>query len=629
MSTLLAPSPRLGDLLLKSGIISLGRLQRCLELQEHKGGRLGDILIGENMIGYYDLYRAIAAQLNLPFVDLLKTPPTPHLLHEADISDYLRLQLVPWRSEKDVITIAICDPSNEVMEWIRTHFGNKAQLIITSPLDIRRTIECIFGNSLETSSCMKLWENAPHASARRTLSNPQVHWIGSLLLVTLLGLIHAPAWCILVAIMICQMAYFITMVFKCLVFTASSSPPMSDFWTKALEKLDTQTLPIYTVLIPMYKEAASLPSLIEVLQKLDYPPHKLDIKLVLESDDLETINAAYALKPSYQFEIIRVPRGVIRTKPKACNYALRFTRGEFITVFDADDHPDPLQLKKAVYMFRHSPPDVVCLQARLNYYNAGENVLTGLFSLEYTILFNFMLPGLERLGMPIPLGGTSNHIARERLLEEGEWDPFNVTEDADLGARFAARGLKTRMLDSITHEEAPSTVNAWIKQRSRWIKGYMQTWLVHMRSPRTLLRTLGWRGFLGFQCFVGLSTFTFLTAPFMWALSLLWVGNVFLLHEIAIPSWLVWLTIINIVFNVVGVWCFTANCLPLYRRRSYVLFLATFLYPLYMLLHSIASYKALWQLIFRPHFWEKTTHGLTKPFASRHLNLILGSQHTP
>src|SRR5262249_18996924 len=155
----------------------------------------------------------------------------------------------------------------------------------------------------------------------------------------------------------------------------------------------------------------------------------------------------------------------------------------------------------------------VCLQARLNYYNAGTNLLTRFFALEYSILFQVMLYGLEKLGIPIPLGGTSNHIALDRLRSLGEWDPFNVTEDADLGTRLASRGLRTAMIDSYTMEEAPIKIRAWINQRSRWIKGYMQTWLVHMRKPKKLYQTLGWRSFIGFQCFIGLSTFTFLSAP--------------------------------------------------------------------------------------------------------------------
>ena len=614
-----AVQPRLGERLVNAGLLPPGRLERGLELQKRHGGRLGEILVSEGMIGYFDLYRTIAQCQSIPFVDLLKQPPSPDLPRASDTQDYIRLRLIPWRNNNGVISIAVCDASEEVEWWIKRHYGSKTSMVMTSPIDIRRTVETMFGPSLENASCLSLWNSIPHASARETFTKGQKRIFIGLGVVALAATIRQPVLMALAIILFCQLAYSLTLLFKCWVFSASALAKPAPDWDEKLATLDPLQLPIYTVLIPMFRESDSLPGMLEVLQAIDYPAHKLDIKLVMESDDDETMDAALALNPCYHFEITRVPPGAIRTKPKACNYALRFARGEFVTVFDADDHPDPLQLKKAVYMFRSSPADVVCLQARLNYYNADTNLLTSFFSLEYTILFHFMLRGLEHLGIPIPLGGTSNHIACARLKEEGEWDPFNVTEDADLGTRFAARGYRTVMLDSTTMEEATSSTGPWIRQRSRWIKGYMQTWLVHMRHPLTLKKTLGWKGFIGFQFFVGLSTFTFLSAPLVWILSLLWIGAMLQLHNIHFPDWLACLTVTNMAFNLLSQWCFTANCLPLYQGKKKRIYTAAFLYPLYMVLHSIASYKALWQLIVKPHFWEKTTHGLAQPFALRNL----------
>ena len=411
----------------------------------------------------------------------------------------------------------------------------------------------------------------------------------------------------------CQIVFSITMLFKYWVFTSAAPPLSAPHWKKRLASLDERRLPVYTVLVPMVKEAATLPKLLQALQRLDYPASRLDIKLVLEADDVETLEALKALKPSHRFEIIRVPPANLRTKPRACNYALRFARGEYITVFDADDRPDRLQLKKAVYTFRNLPPDVVCLQARLNYYNVGDNWLTRLFSLEYTMLFYFMLYGLQRLGIPIPLGGTSNHISIARLKALGEWDPYNVTEDADLGTRLAARGLRTAMFDSYTMEEAPNRLLPWIRQRSRWIKGYMQTWLVHMRHPLELYRTLGWKSFIGFQCFVGLSSFTFLIAPVLWTLALAWfIMPQAYRHYMVMPAWLAGLTLANFALNALIHWYLALGAARLYRKHRASMFAAALLYPFYLLLHSLASYKALWQLMVKPHFWEKTQHGLAK-----------------
>jgi len=608
---------RLGEILLRRNLISESALAEAMLLRQQTGSRLGDVLIGQGLISYYDLYHAVAEYHGLPFADLLKEPPDVELMHAADAPVYLRFGIVPWRVTQEHIFFATCNVTPDIQGWITARYGDQAKLVITSPFDIRRAIETQFGASLEEASRLSLWEKLPLASARITLLPRQQK-----ILYVLLGLvcgvaITAPLEAALAFILLCHLLYAVTMLFKVAVFFSGARATSVIDWPEKLAPLTARTLPVYTVIIPMYKEAATLPRMLESMKNLDYPPSKLDIKLLLEMDDGETLAAAQALRPHYQFEILRVPPGNPRTKPKACNYALHFARGEFLTIFDAEDRPEPLQLKKAVYMFRHLPEDVACLQAPLNYYNANDNLLTRFFSLEYTILFRTMLRGLERIGIPIPLGGTSNHIALSRLRELGAWDPFNVTEDADLGTRLAARGLRTAMLDSYTMEEATNRWHPWIKQRSRWIKGYMQTWLVHMRHPGALYKALGAKSFFGFQCFIGMSSFTFLTAPLVWALSLLWVFG--LVQQVPLPSWLAWLMIANLFLNLITQWAFALHAARLYRDCAYqrAVTLAAILYPLYLIGHSLASYKAFWQLIFRPHFWEKTTHGV-----SRHIDPV-------
>jgi cellulose synthase/poly-beta-1,6-N-acetylglucosamine synthase-like glycosyltransferase len=364
----------------------------------------------------------------------------------------------------------------------------------------------------------------------------------------------------------------------------------------------------------MYKEKESIPKIISYLQDIDYPSEKLDIKLVLEDSDAETYEAAIACAPSYNFEIIRVPDSKLRTKPKALNYAIKFARGEYITVFDADDIPEKTQLKKAIITFRARPKNVACLQARLNYYNANYTWLTRFFSLEYSLLFDFVLRGLQIMDMPLPLGGTSNHISCANLRELGDWDPFNVTEDADLGVRISALGLKTEMLDSYTMEEATATMPTWIRQRSRWIKGYMQTWLVHMRSPIKLHKTIGARGFWGFQFFIGFASFCFITAPIIWVVAFLgWIFP----EQNFLPEWIIWFSLINLAINFLSHWFMMFFCLRAREEIDYKIIVLAILYPFYLIMHSIASYKALWQLIVKPHFWEKTMHGVAKQKKTR------------
>ena len=399
------------------------------------------------------------------------------------------------------------------------------------------------------------------------------------------------------------------MLVKTLIFSNSIHKEAIVDWEKELKKIDEKELPIYTILVPMFRETESVRKLLKHLNDFDYPAEKLDIKLILEEDDEETFAAAMTQKPSHNFEIIRIPKGQLRTKPKALNYAMCFARGEYVTVFDADDEPEKTQLKKVIITFRIRPKNVACLQARLGYYNADDTWLTRFFSLEYKLLFDFLLHGLQSLNMPLPLGGTSNHISIAHLRELGEWDPFNVTEDADLGIRLAALGLHTEMLDSYTMEEATEAMPAWLRQRSRWIKGYMQTWLVHIRSPIKLYKTIGARGFWGFQFFIGFASLSFLTAPIIWLLALFWW---IFPEKFLFPEWLIFLSIANLLINFLSHWFMMFFCLRVQKKINYKMLLAAIFYPLYLLLHSVASYIALRQLIEKPHFWEKTMHGASK-----------------
>jgi len=396
-----------------------------------------------------------------------------------------------------------------------------------------------------------------------------------------------------------NITYAIFLLFKTLIFTFGEI----NSFTQDTVSLTDASLPIYTILVPLYKEHRSLPKLTENLRRLDYPKSKLDIKLIIEEDDDLTLETAKNLNLENCFEIIKVPPSHPRTKPKACNYALKFARGEFVTIYDAEDNPESSQLRKAVYQFRNT--DTACLQARLNYYNSNKNLLTKLFSIEYSAWFEYMLQGLEKMDFPIPLGGTSNHIRLDKLLEVGAWDPYNVTEDADLGMRLERAGYNIAMLNSETTEEAPHKLTAWIKQRTRWIKGYMQTYLVHMRHPFKLFKELGLKKFIGFQCFIGLPAVSFLTAPFFILLCCLNISGVI---NMQFPNWLFNLCVVNFFSGLFIHWSFALSVYinnPSERRSI----LGTSVFPFYWVLHSISAFRAVYQLIKKPHFWDKTEHG--------------------
>jgi len=597
----------LGQILLSRRLLIEEQLARALAICRNTRTRLGDVLIGEGMLGYKPLYEALAAQLGLEFVDLLQSPPSTSLLDATQIDDYLRVWALPCLTRDGRMVIATSEYSDATIEWAKKNYGENIEFALTSPIDIHKTVQASFTQALTRQSTMGLFDATPESSAlsRQTIKKWLV--ICAMLILATGFFMLAPASTFIGIMAVCQILYAATMIFKTIIYTVGIPQPKP----QNFPPLSDEELPVYTVLIPMYKETESMPHLLSAMHRMDYPPSKLDIKLVLEEDDDDTLDAAYALHPRYQFDIIRVPASLPRTKPKACNYALRFARGEYVTVYDADDRPDPKQLKKAAAAFKNLPPDVVCLQARLNYYNLGDNLLTRLFSLEYSMLFYVLLHGISRLGMPVLLGGTSNHISLARLKELGEWDPFNVTEDADLGTRLAARGFKTMMLDSTTMEEAPNSIGAWFRQRSRWIKGYIQTWLVHMRHPLRLLGSLKIHGFLGFQFFVALSSFSYLTAPLTWLFALLWLTG----HAQALPGWLYALSIANLGFYL---WLHMLTALHLacrYRQGRPKMLLAAIFYPFYLVLHSIASYLALWQLFTNPYGWNKTSHGKSKTFS--------------
>jgi cellulose synthase/poly-beta-1,6-N-acetylglucosamine synthase-like glycosyltransferase len=360
----------------------------------------------------------------------------------------------------------------------------------------------------------------------------------------------------------------------------------------------------------VYKEDKLIKKLIWNLQSLDYPREKLDIKLVIEEDDDKTLNAVRNLDFPAIFEVIVVPFHMPKTKPKACNYALHFARGKYLTIYDAEDIPDTDQLKKVVALFNKLPENFICIQSALNYFNRNENFLTRMFTLEYSYWFDYMLPGLDTLDIPIPLGGTSNHFKLENLVELGAWDPFNVTEDADLGVRAYAKGYKIAIVNSTTYEEANNEPVNWIRQRSRWIKGYMQTYLVHMRNPVALWRKLGWRGFLGFNFFIGATPLTFFVYPLLLAIFIAYL--VFDLSTIRtiFPDWVLFMSIFNLmVGNILMIY---VNMMAVFKRRFYELIIFSIANPIYWLLHSIAAYMGLYQLIVKPFYWEKTNHGISK-----------------
>lgn len=369
-------------------------------------------------------------------------------------------------------------------------------------------------------------------------------------------------------------------------------------------------LPKFTILVALYREAGMVPRLIERLAALDYPADRLEILFAVEADDHATLSALEAASLPDHVAVVPVPASAPRTKPKALDFALPLARGEFVAVFDAEDAPAPDQLRLALASFEAGGPDLACVQASLNFYNAGENWLTRQFSLEYASFFELLLPALARHGLPIPLGGTSNYYRTSALKAAGGWDPFNVTEDADLGYRFAALGKRCTTFPSRTLEEATCRAHPWLHQRTRWLKGWLQTYFVRMRDPRGLMLALGPTAFFAWHAMM----LGFLLAAFAhpWVAALV-AWSVYSLAARESLSWAEGATLFHLAAFIAGYAATMLACAVGARRigrRAGLWDLATM--PVYWLLISFAAYRALWHFWRRPFEWEKTPHGLSR-----------------
>jgi glycosyltransferase XagB len=614
----LSPSDRaLGDLLVGRRVLTLPQLDEAVALAERWNVRLGDALLSRNWVNPRLFYETYARNFDLPFVDLIKEPPDVTLLSAADADLYALRLTMPWRRSDGRLFIATAEPGPETVLFARGRWGAEIEFVVVTKFDIVIAVQTAFAGALSRRAVFELAEFDPQMSARTVFTTGQMIAAYMFLSVVLVGLAFAPLQTLIALNVAVSIFYLGNFIFKGILVSVGGGRSAEIDETIAVEAraLREEDLPVYTVLVPVFREAAMLPQLAQALRNLDYPLGKLDIKIVLEAGDRETIEVARTLGLEGVFEIIVVPRSAPQTKPKACNFALRFARGKYLVIYDAEDRPEPDQLRKVVATFQRSPANTACLQCRLNYYNAGENWLTRMFTLDYTLWFDQVLPGLERLGMPIPLGGTSNHFRTDVLRELRAWDPFNVTEDADLGIRIGQKGYRVGVVDSTTFEEASCRTGQWIRQRSRWMKGYMQTLLVHTRRPLHLMRRAGILGFLGFVFFIGGTVLAGLLNPIFWVFYGIWVAASAANFDPIFPQFLLFLCLFNLL---AGNGAFTYLLMLGPIRRGWLELIPFSLTLLgYWVLISVAAYRGLWQLIRDPFFWEKTQHGLSRHSAAR------------
>ncbi|WP_184550536.1 glycosyltransferase family 2 protein [Mucilaginibacter sp. FT3.2] len=599
------------ELLVNDGFISPGDQVKIKNFSERSGMSYAKIALNFGYISRKNYERSLS-NAGYHFAQIREEAFDPEVLKQVELkfaNDHVAL---PLRIENNRVVTLMTDPSNQLfLDFIRFTYDMEPDIIIAYDLDITWLSHKLLGEKYVKASVYELMRRDPKSSASTTFTMPQLIFIFSLLGIIAVGMVLNFKNTSIIINVVISMFFLIAIIFKLFLALVGSRFELHQAVTKEeVRNVIDDELPPYTILLPVYKEDKLIKKLIWNLQSIDYPREMLDIKLLIEEDDDKTLKAVQNLDFPAVFEVIVVPFHMPKTKPKACNYGLHFSRGTFLTIYDAEDIPDTDQLKKVVALFTKLPAHYICIQSALNYFNRNENFLTRMFTLEYSYWFDYMLPGLDTLDIPIPLGGTSNHFKMDALVELGAWDPFNVTEDADLGVRAYAKGYKVAIINSTTYEEANNEPINWIRQRSRWIKGYMQTYLVHMRNPAELIRKIGFKGFLGFNFFIGATSATFLVYPLLLAIFISYLVFDFSTIRTLFPDWVLFMAIFNLmVGNILMIY---VNMMAVFKRRYFELILFAIANPVYWLMHSAAAYMGLYQLITNPFYWEKTNHGLSK-----------------
>jgi cellulose synthase/poly-beta-1,6-N-acetylglucosamine synthase-like glycosyltransferase len=599
----------LGTLLVEDGVITRPQLVSALALQMRLRAPLGEILVAEGWAESRDIRAALARQHGLRLVDLDREPPVPELCRLMPWRFWMRHKAVPWMRIGRVLLVATARPDriDRLRAALVRDLGAGAPellpvLAAEAQIDTaiarinRRAMAAAAGTRVAARFSCRTW------TAGRRLPVLAALAAASLAILVLSGLalpvLFGAAVLTLMMFGLLRLAGFIAHLLSHRHLTAPEPPP---------QPAPPGALPAVSVLVPLFREREIAGALIERLQRLTYPKALLEVILVLEEDDAITRHTLTVTRLPSWIRVIEVPaHGGLTTKPRAMNYALDFCKGDIVGVWDAEDAPAPDQIERVVAHFATAGSDVVCVQGILDFYNPRSNWRARCFTIEYSGWFRIVLPGIARLRLVVPLGGTTLFFRRAALEQLGGWEAHNVTEDADLGVRLARAGWRTELIDTVTHEEANHRAWPWVKQRSRWLKGFMVTYLVHMRRPLRLWRDLGTWRFLGFQAFFLGTLGQFLMAPVLWCFWPLAFGLLPPFETMPPDSVLRGAAILFLATELLGI-CVGLAAVSASRRRFLLPFVPTMI--LYFPLGVLAAYKALWELCFRPFFWDKTQHG--------------------
>ena len=572
-------------------------------------------LIAEGLIDPELYYSWLARELGLSYIDYID-PDEVIRLQSTDVLLYRDGPLQLSRAGRHITAII---PQARDLEDQRIRLAEmpslRDTLVVASPATIRKAVWQSGATDRVRKITFELDQDQRDVSARRVMTGWQGFFLALVVYVFATGFMLWPVPALVVLHIGLTVVFAGGILLRLCALVASgfrtASPPPA-------EPAGFSGLPVYTVLVALHDEADMVPAIVSRISALRWPRSLLDIKYVCEADDEVTICALQRQYLAPNSEIVRTPYFGPRTKPKALQYALQGARGSLVAVYDAEDKPAPGQLLEAWTEFRNGDPQLGCLQAPLAIANLRESWISGLFAIEYSGLFRVLVPFLARTRMPIPLGGTSNHFQRAALEAVGGWDPHNVTEDADLGLRLYAHGYRTGTLKSATVETAPSTLDVWTRQRTRWFKGWAQTWLVTMRKPMQTFHALGLRGFAVFQLMIAGMLVSALAHPLMFifiGLTLAWLTGGSAASVSPLHSALMWIDLFNIggsylTFIAMGWRGFTGH------ERSRIKARWMLLTPVYWFMMSIAGWRALEQLASNTHLWEKTPHAAAPEWAA-------------
>ena len=603
----------LGLLMLEQGTLSGTDLVRALTIQTRHNAQLGDILLAHGMASEETVMQALATQNGTAVLPAEVGPPDPRLIDTLGPSRWLELRCLPWRRLGAVTLVATADPQRFAQHRaeIEAALGPVALAMVPLGRLHQALASCRRAAlRLAAETCVAEAESCRAWNGRRfSLA------LGVILGGIALGLSLAPTASFLLLFSVVMLALLCGATLKTAAAlthffqrsrTSSAQADPAGAQPGAYRR-KRHRLPIVSVMVPLYGEPDIAPRLVRRLQVLTYPRELLDVMIVVEENDHRTRAALSRAALPRWIRVISVPDSALKTKPRALNYALNFALGEIVGVYDAEDAPAHDQLHCVARAFAEGGADLACVQGVLDYYNPKTNWLSRCFTIEYAAWFRLILPGMERLGLAVPLGGTTLFFRRRVLEQLGGWDAHNVTEDADLGIRLARHGYRTTLIDSVTLEEANCQLWPWIRQRSRWLKGYAMTYAVHMREPRLLLTQLGWWRFIGFQVLFLGTLVQFLMAPILWSFWLMLFG---VGHPLAASLPMAAAIVVAATFMLTEVANLTINIAAVSGRQHRFLRVWTPTLHLYFPLAVIAAWKGLWEMVTSPYFWDKTTHGL-------------------